>query len=218
MSDDFDRLRRTMSELAEHGGSTDLYDRTLHASRRLTRRRNALAGGAVAAAVLALGVPVALAGWDRTAPPPPAATPLPSPPPAPPSPSSPSPTIPSPTSPSPTSPSSSSPAPGASSRSVTPRGTSKPPAPGCPVSAATLLGVADLPAGWRIKAADITCVQGWADAGPTAPTEAEQGDGVILFRYTAGKWKKVTEGSAIECASHGVPESVGRRLSACYYE
>ena len=41
---------------------------------------------------------------------------------------------------------------------------------------------------------------------------------MILFRWSDGKWKLVTEGSAIECASHGVPRSIGRRLSACYYD
>ncbi len=209
MSDDFDRLRRTMAELSEHGGGADLYERTLRTSRRMTRRRNALAGGAVAVAVLGLGVPVALAGRDRDASPPIAATPAPAsptpPPSASPSPSPARPSVPTATSERPSTP-------------VSTPGTSRPPSSGCPVSAATLGRVAELPDGWRIDPGSVKCVQGWADGRPEAPTEAQQGDGVVLFRYAGGKWRKVVEGSAIECATHGVPQRIGRRLSACYYE
>jgi hypothetical protein len=199
MSDDFDRLRRTMAELAEHGGSADLYERTLRTSRRLTRRRTALAGGAVAVAVLGLGVPVALAGRYRDASPPTA----PAPPPA---------------SPSPVRPSGSPVTPERPSTPVTTQGTSRSPSSGCPVSAAALRRVAGLPDDWRIDAGSISCVQGWAQGRPEAPTEAEQGDGMVLFRYADGTWQKVAEGSAVDCATHGLPERIGRRLSACYYE
>jgi hypothetical protein len=74
----------------------------------------------------------------------------------------------------------------------------------------------DLPEDWSLEA--VTCVEGWADARPKAPSEAQQGDGVVLFRYRGGTWKEVAQGSAIECATHGVPERIGRRLSACYYD
>jgi hypothetical protein len=107
------------------------------------------------------------------------------------------------------------------------------------VRAAALRKVVKLSAGWRIEASSIECSHGWAQAAVTAPTPEQQGDGVVLFKYDAaagtwvdkgqgdgvilfrwadGKWKLVTEGSAIDCASHGVPRSIGRRLSACYYD
>ncbi|UQU66683.1 hypothetical protein COUCH_10630 [Couchioplanes caeruleus] len=82
---------------------------------------------------------------------------------------------------------------------------------GCPVQAATLQRAAHLSAGYRIKAADVRCSQGWATAGVTAPTPEQQGDGVILFKYTAGSktWKKMGEGSSLDCADYGIPKSTG---------
>ncbi|MGA5304789.1 hypothetical protein ACPCHT_33110 [Nucisporomicrobium flavum] len=206
--DDLPVLRQAMAGLAEHGGSTDLYDRTLRTSRRLARRRAIASGGAVAAAVLAIGVPVALAQRQQSPALPPA-------------------TVPSvgattaPTTPAPTA---------TLSRTVTPTGTtptrretahrpssprtstsSRPAGTGCPVSAATLEKAADYPEGYRIKPADVRCSQGWATAALTAPSPDQQGDGLVIFKYSpgAGTWKKVGEGSDIRCADFGMPKSTG---------
>ncbi|MEV4702269.1 hypothetical protein [Actinoplanes sp. NPDC049316] len=211
MSDDDDLpvLRQAMAGLAEHGGSTDLYDRTVHTSRRLGRRRAIASGGAVAAAVLAIGVPVALAQRQQSPALPPATVPSAS-----------------------TSAEPSTPAPTATpSRTVTPTGTtptrretthrpssprtssppSRPADTGCPVSAAILEEAADYPAGYRIKPADIRCSQGWATAALTAPSPEQQGDGVVIFQYTRATktWKKVGEGSDVQCADYGMPKSTG---------
>jgi Cornifin (SPRR) family len=82
---------------------------------------------------------------------------------------------------------------------------------GCPVQAATLQRAAHLSAGYRIKAADVRCSQGWATAGLTAPSPEQQGDGVILFKYAAASktWKKVGEGSSLDCEDFGMPKSTG---------
>ncbi|UQU66685.1 hypothetical protein COUCH_10640 [Couchioplanes caeruleus] len=208
--DDLPVLRRAMAGLAEHGGSTDLYDRTLRTSRRLARRRAIASGGAVAAAVLAIGVPVALAQRQQSPVLPPATVPS-----ADPSVSA------EPSTPATTA---------TPRRTVTPAGTtptrretthrpssprtsssSRPPDTGCPVSAATLEDAAGLPAGYRIKPADIRCSQGWATAGVTAPSPEQQGDGVIIFKYTRSTktWKKAGEGSDVQCADYGMPKSTG---------
>jgi hypothetical protein len=72
----------------------------------------------------------------------------------------------------------------------------------CP-NAATLQAVAKLDTGYRIDASTIDCWKKWAVAGAKAPTVAEQGDGLMLFRYTAatGQWKKTSEGSSFDCAA-----------------
>ena len=150
MSDDLPELRRTMSQLAEHGGSTDLYDRTLRTSRRLGRRRAAASGAAVAAAVLAIGVPVALTQGQRS-PAIPAATPS----------ETPAPTVtPSrsvvPRTTTPTAPATHRETP--DSRTSSKKKSSAPPDnDGCPVKAATLQRAADLPQGYRIDAPSIRC-------------------------------------------------------------
>ena len=204
MSDDFDRLRRTMADLSEHGGEADLYDRALRTSRRMTRRRQAAAAGAVAAAVLAVAVPVAIV--DRSVAPPVAdqSTPVPD-----------ATLAPAPGSASPNSVPPSSPP----SRTVTSpsMGRSSTPTDGCPVTAKTLTQAAGSPDGWRVVAASITCYQGWAEGREEASDESQQGDGVSLFRYDRGraKWVKVTEGSALECGEYGVPKQVRSRLPAC---
>ncbi|MFI7602316.1 hypothetical protein [Actinoplanes sp. NPDC049681] len=88
---------------------------------------------------------------------------------------------------------------------------------GCPVSATTLQRAAHLSDGWRIKASSIRCAKGWATAEPLAPTAAQQGDGVILFKYTAAThtWKKKAEGSSLDCAALGVPAGATATLGAC---
>jgi hypothetical protein len=195
MSDDLNRLRQSMSQLAEHGGNTDLHERALQTSRRMDRRR-AIASG-VAVAVLTIGVSLALiqrqqshptpadtATAPATAPATGTATPGPS------------------TGPTPTS------RPTSSSPSAPGRSTS---GDGCPVSASALDKVADYPVGWKIDAASIRCSRGWAVAGVIAPTPDQQGNGVIVFRYDTGtgKWKKKGEGSDIECAAFDMPPSTG---------
>ncbi|MEV4702271.1 hypothetical protein [Actinoplanes sp. NPDC049316] len=82
---------------------------------------------------------------------------------------------------------------------------------GCPVQASTLQRAAGLSAGYRIKPADVRCSQGWATAGVTAPSPEQQGDGVILFKYAAASktWKKVGEGSSLDCADYGILKSAG---------
>lgn len=76
MTDNLGPLRQAMSDLSEHGGSADLYERSLRKSRR-TQRRAALATGAAAVVVVfAVGGTVALAARHRAGPSaPPAAAP-----------------------------------------------------------------------------------------------------------------------------------------------
>jgi hypothetical protein len=91
---------------------------------------------------------------------------------------------------------------------------------GCPVTAAALQKVVDLPKGWRIQAKSIECSHGWAQAAVTAPTPEEQGDGVVLFSYNAatGSWVDKGQGSSVDCGDYGIPERAGRNLSVCFYE
>ncbi len=65
MTDDLARLRGAMSDLAEDGGSPDLYDRTIAASRRLRRHRLATAGTAAAVAAIGVTVPLTVGGPAR---------------------------------------------------------------------------------------------------------------------------------------------------------
>lgn len=58
MSDNLGPLRQALSDLSEHGGSTDLYERSLQKSRK-TQRRATIAGGAAAVVVVAIGGAVA---------------------------------------------------------------------------------------------------------------------------------------------------------------
>ncbi|MFI1995780.1 hypothetical protein [Actinoplanes sp. NPDC020271] len=88
------------------------------------------------------------------------------------------------------------------------------PKSGCPVTAATLQGVADFPAGWKVDAASLKCKDNWAVAGMIAPTPEQQGDGQVFFAYDAksGKWSKKGEGSSVDCgsgSSMNVPASTG---------
>ncbi|QDY07855.1 hypothetical protein FJK98_12310 [Micromonospora sp. HM134] len=76
MTDNLGPLRQAMSELSEHGGSADLYEGTLHRSRRLQRRATVTTGAAAAALVFAVGGTVAFAVNHRPDPSaPPAAAP-----------------------------------------------------------------------------------------------------------------------------------------------
>ncbi|GGM11959.1 MULTISPECIES: hypothetical protein [Micromonospora] len=71
----------------------------------------------------------------------------------------------------------------------------------CP-SGATLQKLVELPEG--VTFGGVECVQGWAGADPQGPNV---GDGVYLFRHTAGTgWKYYGEGSGYDCADLGVTE------------
>ncbi|GHJ17937.1 MULTISPECIES: hypothetical protein [unclassified Micromonospora] len=75
MTDNLGPLRQAMSDLSEHGGSADLYERTLRRSRQLHRRATVTTGAAAAALVFAVGGTVAFAvsHWSDPATPPAAA-------------------------------------------------------------------------------------------------------------------------------------------------
>jgi hypothetical protein len=64
MTDNFGSLRQAMSDLSEHGGSTDMYERSLRKSRQSQRRITVTTAVAVAV-VAAVGGTVALAAADR---------------------------------------------------------------------------------------------------------------------------------------------------------
>ncbi|GAB3938824.1 hypothetical protein GCM10027614_19690 [Micromonospora vulcania] len=40
----------------------------------------------------------------------------------------------------------------------------------------------------------------------------DAGDGVLVFEYKAGGWKKLGEGSAIECSPFGIPKEIGQQV------
>jgi hypothetical protein len=188
MTDDFTRLRGAMTDLAEHGGSPDLYERALHTSRRL-RWRSALATGATAAAgVVAIVTGVALSGRLVPGPtPPPVAH---------------SPTVIPITPPSPA-PTSASPSPSLSTSTSPSRPASERPDDGCPVTAATLDRVPGLPDGYRITPDTVECWKDWA----TGWDRNQEGDGMYLFRYSpSGGWRIHGQGSAFDCATLGIPK------------
>ena len=73
----------------------------------------------------------------------------------------------------------------------------------CP-SVRALEKLADLPEGWRFVPSSVECWQDWATADPEGPND---GDGLYLFRYRAGKgWKYNSQGSAYDCAALGLRE------------
>ncbi|MFF5052004.1 hypothetical protein ACFY1S_02305 [Micromonospora sp. NPDC000663] len=82
----------------------------------------------------------------------------------------------------------------------------------CPVSAATLHKAAGLGSTHRIDPEHIKCARRWATAGVIAVDPGQQGDGVIVFEYAAGRWKKIGEGSALECSSFGIPNEIGDQV------
>jgi hypothetical protein len=65
MTDDLGPLRQAMSDLSEHGGSTDLYERALRKSRKSQRRATIATGAAAAAVVFAVGGTVAFVAGHR---------------------------------------------------------------------------------------------------------------------------------------------------------
>ncbi|MEV6637699.1 hypothetical protein AB0M54_43915 [Actinoplanes sp. NPDC051470] len=181
MTDNLGPLRQAMSDLAEHGGSTDLYERSLHKSRQVQRRVRVAAAAAAAVAVFAIGGAVALVNADRPGPPAPVAT------------GKPSPSV-APTSAAP----SVTPTPPAPNKTTT---SNRPQYPDCP-SAKTLEKLADLPADWRFRPSQVECWRTWATAVPEGP---DVGDGVFLFKYKAGTgWRLHSEGSGFHCADLGI--------------
>ena len=66
MTDDLGPLRQAMSDLSEHGGSADLYERTLRKSRQSQRRAALATGAAAVAVVFAIGGVVTFAAGHRS--------------------------------------------------------------------------------------------------------------------------------------------------------
>ena len=189
MTDNFGPLRQAMSDLAEHGGTTDMYERSLRKSRQVQRRAAITTGAAAAAAVFAIGGIIAVTTANRPGPSTPVVTQSPAPSVAPTS-APPSTTPPSPSS------SSHSKAPASSSRT-----SNRPQYPDCP-SAKTLEKVANLPKGWHFVPSSVECWRTWATADPEGPTP---GDGVYLFHYQPGVgWRYHSQGSAFDCQDLGI--------------
>ncbi|WP_444947881.1 hypothetical protein [Micromonospora ureilytica] len=65
MTDNLGPLRQAMSDLSEHGGTADMYERALRRSRQSQRRVAVTTGAAVAAVVFAIGGTVAFATRQR---------------------------------------------------------------------------------------------------------------------------------------------------------
>ncbi|MBQ0988620.1 hypothetical protein PSH03_003997 [Micromonospora sp. PSH03] len=69
MTDNLGPLRQALSDLSEHGGTADMYERALRKSRQSQRRTALTTGAAAAAVVFAIGGTVALATRHRPDPP-----------------------------------------------------------------------------------------------------------------------------------------------------
>ncbi|MEU1602315.1 hypothetical protein [Micromonospora matsumotoense] len=65
MTDDLGPLRQALTDLSEHGGSADLYERALRKSRQSQRRATVATGVAAATMVFAIGGTVAFAVSQR---------------------------------------------------------------------------------------------------------------------------------------------------------
>lgn len=191
MNDNLGPLRQAMSDLAEHGGSTDMYERSLRKSQQTQRRARIATGTAAAAVVFAIGGAVAFATANRPNPSMPVATQSPAPSVAP---TSATPSV-TPTSPAPsTTPPSSAP-PSSTKTSKAPQ------YPDCP-SAKTLEKLADLPKDWSFVPSSVKCWRTWAWASPKRPGV---GDGIFLFHYQTGTgWRFHSEGSGYACKDLGI--------------
>ncbi|MGC4812167.1 hypothetical protein ACLQ29_16725 [Micromonospora sp. DT228] len=83
----------------------------------------------------------------------------------------------------------------------------------CPVGAATLQRASGLnSATHRINPDHIKCARRWATAGIRAVDPGMQGDGVMVFEYSDGTWRKLGEGSALECSPFGIPAEIGDKV------
>ncbi|MEU4555940.1 hypothetical protein [Micromonospora violae] len=83
----------------------------------------------------------------------------------------------------------------------------------CPVSAATLQRASGLDSSThRIDPDHIKCARQWATAGVIAVDPQTQGDGVLLFKHSDGRWQKLGEGSALECTPFGIPTEIGDQV------
>ncbi|MEQ4304032.1 hypothetical protein ABNF97_22065 [Plantactinospora sp. B6F1] len=191
MTDNLGPLRQAMSDLAEHGGSADMYERSLHRSRQVQRRARVATAATAGVAVFAIGGAVALATANRPNPPAPVATQAPSP--------SVGPTSAAPSvAPTPAAPSRTpqSPSPDPSTRT-----SNRPRYPDCP-SAKALERLADLPKDWHFVPSRVQCWRNWATASPEGPTV---GDGIYLFQYRAGTgWRYHSQGSGYRCEDLGI--------------
>ena len=192
MSDDLRPLRQAMSDLAEHGGATDMYERSLRRSRQVQRRNRIATGVAAAVAVSAVAGAVPFLTGDRPDPSTPPATQAP-----------PSSTAPPSTAPS-TSPS--HPEPGVTEpSSLTSR---RPQYPDCP-SAKTLERIARaapedeaLPDDSSFPASGVECWRTWATAAPRSPVP---GNGIYLFHFEPGiGWRYHSQGSGYRCQDLGI--------------
>ncbi|MEH0933044.1 hypothetical protein [Micromonospora sp. CPCC 205558] len=82
----------------------------------------------------------------------------------------------------------------------------------CPVSAATLQAASGLSSTHRIDPDRIRCARQWATAGVLAIDPGMQGDGVLVFKHSDGRWQKLGEGSALECTPFGIPPEIGDQV------
>jgi hypothetical protein len=198
MTDNLGPLRQAMSDLSEHGGATDMYQRSLRRSRQVQRRNRIATGTAAAVVVFAVAGAVPFVIGSRPHPLTPAATATP-----PPSttPASVAPSItPSRPEPSATKPSSKTP--------KSTHTTERPRYPDCP-SAKSLERIARdlppdeaLPDNWQFPASTVECWRTWATAVPEGPGT---GDGVYLFRYKSDTgWRYHSQGSGYQCADLGI--------------
>ncbi|MEU8230089.1 hypothetical protein AB0C12_10855 [Actinoplanes sp. NPDC048967] len=189
MTDNLGPLRRAMSDLAEHGGTTDMYERTLHRSRQVQRRNRIATGAAAAVVVFAVAGAAPFLIGSRQQPLIPAATATP------PSSTTPTSAVPSTTEPS----------------SKVPKSTptsERPQYPDCP-SPKSLERIARdlppdeaLPDNWHFPASTVECWRTWATAAPEGPG---RGDGVYLFRYRSDTgWRYHSQGSGYQCAELGI--------------
>ena len=200
MTDDHALLRQTMSDLAEHGGSMDLHDRTLKASRRLGRNRRIATISGLAAAILVIAAPIAVANADRAAPPIVAV----------------SPTITA--TPTPTAPVTSPPSvPPSSQTGETTIGTGKTNGDGCPVTAAELDRAFTAGGGGTPESpiTKIECRSGYA-TGRYVSDHSDPGNAIFQYSASSKKWKWLGSGSAGFCEDV-LPRAVWDRFSVCDY-
>jgi hypothetical protein len=206
MTDNLGPLRQAMSDLAEHGGATDMYERSLRRSKQVQRRNRIATGVAAAVVVFAVAGAIPFLAGNKPDPSTPVATQAPTPSVAP---TSEPPSI-SPSSPVPAT---TNPAARPSSKkpSSTPPTSKRPQYPSCP-SAKTLERIARdvpedeaLPKDWHFPASSVECWQTWATADPEGPSP---GDGFYLFHYKAGTgWRYHSQGSGYQCSDLGIDSS-----------